>query len=117
MGAGGAGTIDQRAGAIMADGVVLDRITPDRNYLFINVAAQHALQKELVADFSRKHMYLLDAAKGPLQYVLTKNGTWDGETGVRTLVKGMKRRAGPVKLCKSERTIIGREHQDWIARL
>jgi hypothetical protein len=116
MTAGGASkSIDERADAIMAEGVSLGDIYGMRNYLFGNVTAQFVLQKKLPPTFHKEHMLLLDAESGPLKYVI--DAQWNSKVAAHALTSSNKYRTGPIKICKSERLYIENHHKDWIETL
>jgi hypothetical protein len=113
MTAGGPGSIDDRAQAIMDAGVRLGRVEPMRNYLFVYVAVQHVLQTQLPADWAGKNMYLLNAAQGPVKYAVDND--WEPVASVRALMRMPKR--GIVKLWNKGRQQLEEFHPEWIAAL
>ena len=112
MGAGGKGSIDDRAQAIMDMGVHLGRVEPMRNYLFVYVAVQYVLQTQLPAGFCATSMYLLDAAAGPVKYAVDND--WEPQSSVEAL---MATSPGIVKLWNKGRAYLEEFHPDWVRAL
>jgi hypothetical protein len=113
MHAGGTGTIPQRANAIMNSGIALGRVEDMRDYLFIYVAAQYVFQKVLPVDFQTQHMFLLDAAKGPVKYAVDHD--WEPRASVAALIA--MPRTGIFKLWNAGRKELETAHSEWIEEL
>ena len=113
MHAGGDGPIADRANAIMDAGIALGRVESMREYLFIYVAAQYVFQRVLPPDFSTQHMFLLDAAQGPVKYAVDND--WEPRASVAALMALPL--TGIFKLWNAGRQELETEHAHWIGAL
>jgi len=113
MHAGGDGPIAGRANAIMDAGIALGRVESMREYLFIYVAAQYVFQRRLPPDFSSQHMFLLDAAQGPVKYAVDND--WEPRASVAALMALPP--TGIFKLWNAGRQELEAEHAHWIGAL
>jgi hypothetical protein len=116
MSAGGSDkSMNARVDAVCADGVELGDIYPMRNYLFVNVAAQVALQKKLPPGFVTEHMLLYDAEQGPLKYAVDAN--WDADKAVHALATTKTYNHGFIKLWGPARAAAEKTYPHWIEQL
>lgn len=113
MHAGGEGSIAARANAIVNAGIALGRVESMREYLFIYVAAQYVFQRVLPPDFSSQHMFLLDAAQGPVKYAVDND--WEPHASVAALMALPP--TGMFKLWNAGRQELEAAHTHWIDAL
>jgi hypothetical protein len=104
--------IPTRLKQMKGQGVDVQKID-DLNYLFIHVAAQYVLQKQLSQTDIAKNMLLMKAEDGPYKY-LTDN-KWNPGTAVQALVNNTYA-SGMVKLRGPERGHLVK-HTKWIDSL
>lgn len=113
MHAGGKGSIADRANAILKAGVAVGSVKNMLNYLFIYVAAQYVFQRVLPANFHTEHMFLLDAAQGPVKYAVENN--WEPRASVAALMALPQ--TGIFKLWNAGRKELESAHAQWIEDL
>ena len=73
------------------------------SYLFIHVAAQYVLQKELSSDEIKNTMLLLKAEEGPFKYL--HNNNWNSQEAINDLCNG-NNTTDVIKLRRTEREIF-----------